>query len=139
MKLQQFFPTAFQALMFNLNGHTKKYIIYNCEKKNTLKMNKSEHFMGKINYFFGSLYISPLPSSVTWLHVEAPPKNTNKINKYWLSTLDGSIYHLFNIWIYHVVYQHSINFLSSGYKSKPNHMLLSIVLLGASEPHGQSA
>ena len=44
--------------------------------------------MGKRNLFFWSLPINPWASFATWLHLEAPPENTKKINKYWLSNIE---------------------------------------------------
>ena len=44
--------------------------------------------MGKRNLFFWSLPISPWAGFATWLHLEAPPENTEKINKYQLSNIE---------------------------------------------------
>ena len=44
--------------------------------------------MDKINLFFWSLPISPWASFATWLHLEAPPKNVEKISKYQLSNIE---------------------------------------------------
>ena len=49
--------------------------------------------MSKRNLFFWSLPISPWASFVTWLHLEAPPKNTEKINKYRLSNSELVLTH----------------------------------------------
>ena len=51
-------------------------------------MSKIQDFMGKRYLFFWSLPISPWASCATWLHLEAPPKNTVKINKYRLSNIE---------------------------------------------------
>ena len=44
-------------------------------------MSKIQDFMGKINLLFWSLSISPWASFATWLHLEAPLENTEKIKK----------------------------------------------------------
>ena len=70
--------------MLNLNGQAKdyNYIIHNYEPKiNKLKMKKIQDFMSKINLYFYSLSISSREIFATWLHLQAPPKNTEKINK----------------------------------------------------------
>ena len=80
--------------MLNLNGHGEDYFIYNYE--NFFKifiMSKIQYFMGKRILFFGSLSISPWASFVTWLHLEAPPEITEKINKYWLSNIELVLTH----------------------------------------------
>ena len=51
-------------------------------------MTKIQDFMGKRNLFFWSLSISPWEGFATWLHLEAPPENTKKINKYRLSNIE---------------------------------------------------
>ena len=56
-------------------------------------MSKIQDFIGKRNLFFWSLSTSPWPSSITWLHREAPPKNLEKINKYWLSNIELVLTH----------------------------------------------
>ena len=50
--------------------------------------------MGKRNLFFWSLPISPRRSFATWLHLKAPPKNTEKINKYQLSNIELGLIHM---------------------------------------------
>ena len=50
--------------------------------------------MGKRNLFFWSLSISPWTSFATWLHLEAPPKNTEKINKDRLSNIELVLTHM---------------------------------------------
>ena len=50
--------------------------------------------MGKRNLFFWSLPISPWAGFATWLHLEAPLKNTEKINKYWLSNIELVLTHM---------------------------------------------
>ena len=49
--------------------------------------------MGKRNLFFWSLSISPWASFATWLHLEAPSENTEKINKYLLSNIELVLTH----------------------------------------------
>ena len=49
--------------------------------------------MSKRNLFFWSLLINPWASFATWLHLEAPPKNTEKINKYRLSNIELVLTH----------------------------------------------
>ena len=49
--------------------------------------------MSKRNIFFWSLPISPWASFATWLHLGAPPKNTEKINKYRLSNIELVLTH----------------------------------------------
>ena len=49
--------------------------------------------MSKRYLFFWSLPISPWASFDTWLHLEAPPKNTQKINKYWFSNIELVLTH----------------------------------------------
>ena len=61
--------------------------------KRKLKMNKIQDLMGKRNLFFWSLPISPWASFATWLHLEAPPENTEKINKYRLSNFELVLTH----------------------------------------------
>ena len=56
-------------------------------------MSKIQDFVGKKNLFFGSLPISPWAIFATWLHLEAPSKNTEKINKYWLSNIELVLTH----------------------------------------------
>ena len=51
-------------------------------------MSKIQDFMGKRNLIFLSLPISPWASFATWLHLDAPPENTEKINKYRLSNFE---------------------------------------------------
>ena len=51
-------------------------------------MSKIQDLMGKGNLFFWSLSINPSASFATWQHLEAPPENTEKINKYWLSNIE---------------------------------------------------
>ena len=50
--------------------------------------------MGKRNLFFWSLPISPWVGFATWLHLEAPPKNREKINKYRLSNIELVLTHM---------------------------------------------
>ena len=50
--------------------------------------------MDKRNLFFWSLPISPWASFATWLHLDAPPKNTEKINKYQLSNFELVLTHM---------------------------------------------
>ena len=57
------------------------------------KMSKIQDFMGKRNLFFWSLPISPWASFATWLHLDAPPENTEKINKYRLSNFELVLTH----------------------------------------------
>ena len=57
-------------------------------------MSKIQDFMGKRNLFFWSLPINPWASFATWLHLEAPPENIEKITKYWLSNIDLVITHM---------------------------------------------
>ena len=45
------------------------------------------------NLFFCSLSISPWASFATWLHLEAPLENTEKINKYSLSNIELVLTH----------------------------------------------
>ena len=56
-------------------------------------MNKIQDFMDKRNLFFWSLPISPWASFATCLHLEAPPENTQKINKYRLSNIELVLTH----------------------------------------------
>ena len=63
-------------------------------QKNQLKMSKIQDFMSKKNLFFWSLSISPWASFATWLHLKAPPKNTEKIKKYWLSNIELVLTHM---------------------------------------------
>ena len=56
-------------------------------------MSKIQDFMEKRNLFFWSLLTSPWASFATWLHLEAPPKNTEKINKYGLSKIEVVLTH----------------------------------------------
>ena len=51
-------------------------------------MSKIQDFMGKINFSFLSLPSSPCISFALWLHLEAPPENIEKINKYRLSNIE---------------------------------------------------
>ena len=74
--------------MLNLNGHTKDYIIYNYEQKKYFEMRKIQDIMDKIHLIFWSLPISPWVCFATWLHLEFPPKNIEKINKYQLSNIE---------------------------------------------------
>ena len=72
-----------------------KITLYRTMRKiNKLKMNKIQDFMGKRNLFFWSLPISPWASFATWLHLEAPPKNIEKINKYRLSNIELVLIHI---------------------------------------------
>ena len=57
------------------------------------KKSEIQDFMGKRNLFFWSLPISPWASFATWLHLEAPPKNTEKTNKYQLSNFELVLTH----------------------------------------------
>ena len=57
-------------------------------------MNKAQDFMGKRKLFFWSLPISPWASFATWLHIEAPPENIEKINKYQLSNIELVLTHI---------------------------------------------
>ena len=56
-------------------------------------MNKVQDFIGKRNFFFWPLPISPWVSFATLLHLEAPPENTEKINKYQLSNIELVLTH----------------------------------------------
>ena len=56
-------------------------------------MNKIQDFKGKRNLFFWSLPMSPRASFATWLHLEAPLENIEKINKYWLSKIELVLTH----------------------------------------------
>ena len=56
-------------------------------------MSKIQDFIGKRNLIFWSLPISPWASFATWLHLEAPPENTEKINKYQLSNIELVLTH----------------------------------------------
>ena len=49
--------------------------------------------MGKRNLFFWSLPISLWAGFATWLYLEAPPENIEKINKYWLSNIELVLTH----------------------------------------------
>ena len=49
--------------------------------------------MDKRNLFFCSLPISPWAGFATWLHLEAPPYNTKKTNKYQLSNIELVLTH----------------------------------------------
>ena len=49
--------------------------------------------MDKRNLFFWSLSISPYGSFATLLHLEAPPENIEKIDKYWLSNIELVLTH----------------------------------------------
>jgi hypothetical protein len=42
------------------------------QKKKSEKKVKNQDFMGKTNYFLGTVPISPWAVSATWLHVGAP-------------------------------------------------------------------
>ena len=66
----------------------------NMSKKNQLKMSKIQDFIGKRNFFFLSLSISPWASFATWLHLEAPTENTEKINKHRLSNIELVLTHI---------------------------------------------
>ena len=57
-------------------------------------MSKIQDFIGERNLFFWSLSIIPWASFATWLHLEAPPKNIDKINKYWLSNIELVLTHM---------------------------------------------
>ena len=57
-------------------------------------MSKIQDFIDKINLFFWSLPISPWAGFATWLHLEAPPENTEKINKYRLSNIELVLTHM---------------------------------------------
>ena len=56
-------------------------------------MSKIQDFMGERNLFFWSLSISPWAGLATWLHLEAPLENTEKINKYQLSNIELVLTH----------------------------------------------
>ena len=56
-------------------------------------MSKTQDFMGKRNLFFWYLPISPWASLATWLHLDAPPENREKINKYRLSNFELILTH----------------------------------------------
>ena len=56
-------------------------------------MSKIQDFMDKRNLFYWSLPINPWASFATWLHLDVPPKNTEKINKYWLSNFELVLTH----------------------------------------------
>ena len=49
--------------------------------------------MGKRIFFFG-LYHQSMTSFATWLHLEAPPKNSKKINKYRLLNIELVLIHM---------------------------------------------
>ena len=57
-------------------------------------MNETQDFMDKRNLFFWSLPMSPWASFATWLHLDAPPENTKKINKYRLSNFELVLTHM---------------------------------------------
>ena len=57
-------------------------------------MSKTQDFLGKRNLFFWSLPISPWASFATWLHLDAPSENTEKINKYELSNFELVLTHI---------------------------------------------
>ena len=56
-------------------------------------MNKIQDSMDKINFFFWSLSISLWASFATWLHLEAPLENIEKIDKYRLSNIELVLTH----------------------------------------------
>ena len=56
-------------------------------------MNKIQDFMDKRKLFLWSLSINLWANFATWLHLEAPPKNTKKINKYQLSNIELVLTH----------------------------------------------
>ena len=56
-------------------------------------MSKIQDFLGKRNFFFWSVPISPWASFATWQHIEAPPENTQKIKKYQLSNIELVLTH----------------------------------------------
>ena len=62
-------------------------------KRIYLKMSKIQDFIGKRNLFFGSVHVNPWTSFATWLHLEGPPKNSKKINKYRLSNIELVLTH----------------------------------------------
>ena len=57
-------------------------------------MSKIQDLMDKRNLFFWSLSISPWASFATWLHLGAPPENTEKINKFQLSNIELVLTHI---------------------------------------------
>ena len=57
-------------------------------------MSKIQDFMDKRNIFFWSLSINTWVSFATWLHLEAPPENIEKINKHWLSNIELVLAHM---------------------------------------------
>ena len=56
-------------------------------------MSKIQDFIGKRNLLFWTLPISPWARFATWLHLEAPPENREKINKHRLSNIELIITH----------------------------------------------
>ena len=50
--------------------------------------------MDKRHLFFWSVFISRWAGLATWLHLEAPPENTEKINKYQLSNIELVLTHI---------------------------------------------
>ena len=57
-------------------------------------MKKIQDFMDKRSLFFWSLLISPWASFATWLHLEAPPQNTEKISVHRLSNIKLVLTHM---------------------------------------------
>ena len=57
-------------------------------------MSKIQDFMDKRYLFIWSLSISLWASFATWLHLEASPENTKKINKYGLSNIELVLTHM---------------------------------------------
>ena len=56
-------------------------------------MSKIQDFISKRNLFFWSLPIGPWASFATWLHLEAPLENIEKINKYQFSKIELVLTH----------------------------------------------
>ena len=59
-----------------------------------INRSKTQDFMDKRNLCVWSLPISSWASLATWLHLDAPPENTKKINKYQLSNFELVLTHM---------------------------------------------
>ena len=57
-------------------------------------MNKIQDLMDKRNLVFWSLFINPWANFATWLHLEAPLENIEKINEYQFSNIELVLTHI---------------------------------------------
>ena len=97
-------------------------------------MNKIQDFIDKRNIIFWSMSISPWASIATWLYLGAPPKNIEKINKYWLSNMEFVLTHtILELGVFGIAGKHLV--LSITLCKKNSKKIQNLLLRGCPKPN----